>query len=239
MGWGQRWPRREPRPTAAKLDAAKVQAIQKRIQGQLALSPVLVQLGIESKVKRGRFYLESGQELLGRITPLEGDRIVYLLESPHGNSWTEKGRGTPEKLMKLVANDDSGTFHGLGALGRALSERGPEAQLDSDFRYSDGAQAGAQEALFYGLGVPIDVLAEPREWYLLHRSPHIVEFDTQERRALVRFVAHSWSGESFGGTCLYLVLDNQWRWFTVRPSQSEDIKTAVAWLQKRKWVGWR
>jgi len=93
--------------------------------------------------------------------------------------------------------------------------------------------------LYYDLRVPIDVLAEPREWYRLHRSPHIVEYDSQERRALVRFVAQSWLGESFGGTCLYLVLENQWRWFTVRPSQSQDIKTAVAWLQARKWVGWR
>jgi len=134
MGWGQRWPRREPRPRAAKLDVTEVQATQNRIQGQLALWPVLVQLGIQSRIKRGRFYLESDQELLGRLTPLEGGRTVYLLESPRGNSWTEQGRGAPEELIDLVANDDSGTFHGLGALGRALSERGPDTKLDSDFR---------------------------------------------------------------------------------------------------------
>lgn len=238
MGWGQRWPQREPRPTAARLDATKLQEVQARLQAQLSKSHILVALGLDSRVQRGRFYLESRLGLLGRITPLAGARVVYLLEAPRGKNWTVKGRGIPEKLIEIVADDDLGTFHGLGALGRALLERGLDVEVDAQSCYPDGSQAGVHEFLFYRLGVPIEVLAEPRDWYLVHRSPHIVECDTQQRRVLVSFVSHSSHGEAFSGRCLYVRLDGQWRWFKVRPNQSQNIETALTWLEKRNWQGW-
>jgi hypothetical protein len=57
-------------------------------------------------------------------------------------------------------------------------------------------------------------------------------------RVLVRFTAMSWSGESFGGTCLCLKRDDRWGAYTIRPSQSQDIATAEAWLIKRSWKSW-
>jgi hypothetical protein len=43
------------------------------------------------------------------------------------------------------------------------------------------------------------------------------------------------SGETFGGTCLYLQRDAQWAAYTIRPSESKTIASAEAWLVKRKW----
>jgi hypothetical protein len=55
---------------------------------------------------------------------------------------------------------------------------------------------------------------------------------------MVRFGSMSWSGESFGGTCLYLCDDGQWDAYTIKPSESEEIASAEAWLIKRKWREW-
>jgi len=52
----------------------------------------------------------------------------------------------------------------------------------------------------------------------------------------VRFTAMSWSGESFGGTCLYLKREERWGAYTIRPNQSQSIAMAEAWLVKRNWI---
>ena len=57
-------------------------------------------------------------------------------------------------------------------------------------------------------------------------------------RVLVRFTAESWSGESFGGTCLYLKRLGDWAAYTIRPNQSQNIANAEAWLVKRNWKSW-
>lgn len=69
-------------------------------------------------------------------------------------------------------------------------------------------------------------------------SPEIVEVSGDRARVLVRFTAVSWSGGSFGGTCLYLNRDEHWRACTIRPNQSQSIATAEAWLVKRNWKSW-
>ena len=66
----------------------------------------------------------------------------------------------------------------------------------------------------------------------------IVEGSLDRSRVLVRFGAMSWSGEDFGGTCLYAQRDGRWGAYRIRPSQSRDIATAEAWLVKRKWKQW-
>jgi hypothetical protein len=48
----------------------------------------------------------------------------------------------------------------------------------------------------------------------------------------------SGSGEDFGGTCLYALRDGRWVACRIRPSESRDIATAEAWLEKRKWREW-
>jgi len=70
----------------------------------------------------------------------------------------------------------------------------------------------------------------------MHRTPEIVE--TAPERALVSFESFGNFG-SFGGTCLYARIDGKWGCYTVRPSEAGTIESAVAWLTKRKWEGWR
>ncbi len=71
-----------------------------------------------------------------------------------------------------------------------------------------------------------------------HRTPRIIEFSEDRTRVLVRFTAMSWSGESFGGTCLYLKREERWGAYTIRPNQSQSIAMAEAWLVKRNWISW-
>ena len=112
-------------------------------------------------------------------------------------------------------------------------------QKDCRFFYADtGEGCTVQEALFHFFGVPIDVIAEPREWYRYHCKPEIVEVSEDQTRVLVRFTTMSMSGVSFGGTCLYARVDERWQAFTIKPNQSRSIATAMAWLEKRGWQDW-
>jgi hypothetical protein len=74
-------------------------------------------------------------------------------------------------------------------------------------------------------------------WYSYHRVPQIMEANKDRTRVLVRFTAANMSG-SFGGTCLYAQRDGSWGAYPIRPSESQSIATAEAWLVKRKWDGW-
>jgi hypothetical protein len=40
-------------------------------------------------------------------------------------------------------------------------------------------------------------------------------------------------GSPFHGTCLYAKVDDSWNAYTVKPSMSHDIATAVTWLEKK------
>ncbi len=156
---------------------------------------------------------------MARVTPL--DPRSMLLEAPRGDSWTEQKRGPLATVLRTLAADSVGTFHGLGALA--------EDHLDGD--------PPAQVFLHRGVGVPIRVLAEPRYWYAMHRKPAIAEVSAGRDRVLVRFVAFGLSGP-FSGTCLYALRDGEWGCYTIRPSASGAIGTAEAWLGKRGWEGW-
>jgi hypothetical protein len=85
--------------------------------------------------------------------------------------------------------------------------------------------------------IPVDVLTEPRQWYIYHRQPQIVEASQDRTQVLVRSMAYSLSGP-FSGTCSYALRDGQWGVYTIRPNQSGDIDTAIAWLEKREWRAW-
>ena len=97
-------------------------------------------------------------------------------------SWSEIARGSARKLIKTVASDTKGTFHGLGALDKALRragkglERLPVKREGKTVVYAESGEAcSAQEALFHYFGLPLHVLVEPSEWYSYHRKPMIVE----------------------------------------------------------------
>ena len=248
---------RPPRPKARTLNADERAQLLAELAAAIGCSPILTAFHVRVQVLRNRFYLEwqwdpdhapDQWSTHGRITPL-GDRSrLFLLEIPYGkNSWSEIATGPPEKLIETVASDTKGTFHGLGSLDQSLRQAAKDGlprlavkQVSSDeFAFADtGKGCTVQEALYYFFGLPIHIIAQPAGWYSCHRTPHIREFSDDKMRIRVRFTAVSWSGESFGGTCLYMNRDGRWGAYTIRPNQSDSIATAEAWLKKRNWVSW-
>ena len=256
MRWGRRWPERQPRPKTRRMNEVEQAGIVRTLEKEILASPVLSAFGIKVRAARGRFYIERERrddgsepctEVWGRITPLADAKKELLLEVPHRRgSWSEVARGHAVKFGKIIAGDTKGRFHGLGSLDASLrrlgkgQERLPmELDEDGKFVYVDtGEGCSVQEALFHFFGLPIEVVAEPSGWYSYQRRPRIVEVSEDRTRVLVRFMATSMSGESFGGTCLYLQRDGRWGAYTIKPSESRTIDQAEAWLVKRKWRAW-
>jgi hypothetical protein len=251
----QAWPERQARPQARTLTADQQKRLLGTMTREIAASPVLTGLGLGVRTQRGRFYLErrygaGGAEVTlcwGRITPLV-DPPTLLLEQERGKGlWSKIAQGSGRKLMKLIAGDTRGTFHGLGALDEALRTAGQgllrlpvERQGRLRFVYAEtGTACSAQEALFHYFDLPLEVIAEPSEWYAYHRKPILVEASQDRTRVVVRFGAMSSSGEGFGGTCLYACREGQWGAYRIRPSAGREIASAEAWLVKRDWQEWR
>ena len=74
MRWRRRdWPEREPRPKARTLPDEEKTTLLATLTKEVAASPVLMDLGLQVRSQRGRFYLER---------PLAAKGI--LVESRHG-----------------------------------------------------------------------------------------------------------------------------------------------------------
>ena len=206
MRWRNRWPERIPRPKARRLTDKESSTILAALTRAIAASPVLSYLGVQVRAQRGRFYLErkiqeedeADVEVLGRITPLAAAKGVMLLETENrSGSWSEEAKGTAQKVIKAVAGDTEGTFHGLGSIDKVLRKSGkgltrlPVKKAGKNkFVYSDtGAACTVQEALFHYFGLPLEVIAEPSEWYSYQREPEIVESSKDKKRVLVGFSA--------------------------------------------------
>ena len=258
MRWRRRhdWPDRPARPKVRRLSADERDKYLSGMIRAIERSPVLSALSFEVCALRGRFYFERcyrdddgnllGKVTVGRITPLADPAASLLLEVEYRQgSWSEIAKGSVQKVMNAIANDNKGTFHGLGSLNQSLRKAGKGLQWlpvkkrrNGRFVFLEtGEPCSAQEALFHYFGLPVDVIARPRTWYWYHRKPHILEASRDRRRVLVRFSTSSLSGE-FGGTCLYICRDGRWEAFTIRPSESGDIASAERWLEKRKWRAW-
>lgn len=258
MRWRGRheWPDRPARPKVRRLSAEQRNKYMSGINRAIERSPVLSALSVEVRALRGRFYIERCYRddehtlidtvTLGRITPLTDAAASLLLEVEfRTGSWSEIAKGSVQRVMNAIANDTKGTFHGLGSLNKSLQSAGKGLQQlpvkmrgKVRFVFSEtGQQCSVQEALFHFFGLPLNVIARPREWYWFHRKPHIIEVSRNRQRVLVRFSTSSLSGE-FGGTCLYICRDGKWEAYTIKPSESGDIASAERWLEKRKWVGW-
>lgn len=258
-----RWKRgfdapRPPRPKVRRLTQGEREKALAAMSREIDRSPVLTAFDVQVRALRDRFYLEWQWEpaeaeseergsTCGRITPLEESNDFLLEVEHHRNRWSEIAIGSPQKLIRVVAGDKRGTFHGLGTLDRSLRRseklgvrRLPVEKIgEGTFTCTDTGEAcSVQETLYHYFQVPIPVIAQPAGWYAYHRTPHIVESTPDRSRVLVRFLSSSSSGEVFGGTCLYLMRDGQWNAFTIRPNQSDDIRTAEAWLVKRRWKPW-
>jgi hypothetical protein len=246
MRWRQSWPEKTPRPKLRRLAADEQNNLLAQMTEEIARSPVLSAFGIQVELRRGRFYVErpvaEGVTAWGRVTPLKDN---LLLEVQH-RSWKEVAKGSARKIIQTIANDTQDTFHGLGSLekslrkaGNGLSRRKVKSKGKTKFAYSEsGEPCSVQEALFHFFGLPVATIAEPTAWYSYHRKPQIMEFSGDRTKVLVRFSATSWSGEDFGGTCLYLLNGDEWGAFTIKPSESQSIATAEKWLVKRKWKPW-
>jgi len=184
-------------------------------------------------------------EVIARATPLEDSEEDLLLEvEKRKGNWYQVVRGTAEEVSDEIASDTRGTFHGLGTLDASLRKAESlnrlEVKMLEDFRFvyaSTGEGCTFHEAMFHFFGIPIDVIAEPRQWYVYHRKPQIIEVSKDRTRVLVQFTAHGMFGP-FSGRCLYAIVDGKWGAFTIKPNQSGDIATAITWLKKREWREW-
>jgi hypothetical protein len=117
-----------------RLTETEQAGIVRSLEKGIAASPVLSAFGIMVRVARGRFYLERQRqdagsepytEVWGRITPLAGANKELLLEKPHRKgTWSEVARGQAAKLVKAIAGDTRGRFHGLGFLDASLRRLG-------------------------------------------------------------------------------------------------------------------
>jgi hypothetical protein len=248
---------RPPRPKARALKPDELEQISDQLKTAIDCSPILTAFGVQMRASRNRFNLEwrwnpvdrpEEASAHGRITPLDVPSRQLLLEVPHGrDQWSQIGTGSPKKVIALVAGDTKGTFHRLGLLDKSLQTaakaglaRLPVTQLEpAKFVYVETEKpCSVQETLHHYFGLPIHIIAQPSGWYSYHRIPEIVESSEDRTRVLVRFTSQSWSGESFGGTCLYLNWQGLWGAYTIRPNQSQDVAGAEAWLVKRNWKSW-
>src|SRR5262245_6824851 len=113
MRWRRSWTDRPPRPKVRRLSADEQKKLLAKITKAVARSPILSGFGIHVRFLRGRFYIEhplpSGSEVWGRITPLADDLLLEV----ERRSWNEVARGSAQKLIKVIAGDTRGIFHGL------------------------------------------------------------------------------------------------------------------------------
>ncbi len=257
MRWSRRSAISRPaRPKMRRLEKDEREKLLQSLTKAIECSPVLRTFQVDAQPLRGRFYLrwnwmlqdqEPKIQTWGRITPLDDPKGNLLLEVEFREGrWSEIVRGDVANVINAVAGDEAGTFHGLGSLDKSLRKSGGDVERlrvkesgKRRFVYTDtGETLSVQEALFHYFGMPIQTIAQPAGWYSRHRTPDIAEYSKDRTRVLVRFMASSFSGESFGGTCLYLKHESGWKAYTIRPNQSEDIATAESWLVKRKWRSW-
>lgn len=253
MRWRNRWPERQPRPKLRKLSAGEKERCLSAMKRAIDRAPVLSSLCVQAQASRGRFYVKrefisyngkSAVEVLGRISPLADSNGDFLLETEWRlAAWSEVKRGNVQTVMKTIADDTRGRFHGLGSLNGFLRKAGglnraPVDRMGLEFLYQDSEEkCTTQEALYHYFGMPISVIVEPRQWYLYHRQPIIVEASEDRTRVLVDFVKGGVSGD-FSGTVLYLIKEGNWAVFTIRPSESKSIASAETWIKKRHWENW-
>jgi hypothetical protein len=222
MGWGRDWSERPPRPKVKKLSDDEKVKILASMDNSIKNSPVLTALNYRVSSLRGRFYYEkilpgSDIEIMGRVTPLvtPKDNLLLEVEFDKGN-WKEIVEGNIRTITNAVSGDKKGTFHGLGILDKSIrlaKKKGMDkvtiTRMDGmKFYYIDSKkECRVQEVLFHYFGVPISVIAEPREWYVYHRTPHIREINKNNDKILIGFTSFSSLGDGFGGTCLYMKKD--------------------------------
>jgi hypothetical protein len=253
MGFGQKWPERPARPAVRVLGEAEKRDTLDVLERTIRKSPVLTAMGYRAVSKRGRFYIETDFADKGtfvaaaRITPVKKDNALLMEEEYSQGCWSTISQGTARQVATAFLNDRDGKFHGVPKLDRSIREATRKGvkrlPLEQDkplhFLYAETKTVcTVAEVLYHLLGMPVEITVQPRAWYYRQRKPVLKELDEAGHMALVAFTADSWSGGTFGGTCLYCQHDGIWQVFGIKPGQSASIATALAWLEKRGWKGW-
>lgn len=163
---------------------------------------------------------DTEMDMLARVTPLSRTKDNFLLDAHKMNgNWYEVMRGTMQEVLHDLATDTRGTFHGLGALEQRLRKIEPmlitgDIDLHDDYQgiYKEtGEKCTVQEILYYVYGVPIPIIAEPREWYAYHRVPKIVEVSEDHSRITVEFTKmDTYYGWEHGDACVYVKQNGTW-----------------------------
>jgi len=249
------WPEYTKRPKSLKLTREQAAPMIQSLTKAVRKSPVLAMLNHSIRFARGRFYLEkpvdfgvsNEVEVIARITPLADPVGVYILETGGIHHWDTIKQGKQAVMSRTLSQQGAEIFYDLGALNKRMREEElsgykilPEIEKQGNqFQYSDtGEPCTVQEVLYYYFGLPIDTVVQPSDWYAYRRKPSIVESNRDGTAIMVRFSSSSFSGTSFYGTCLYLLNDEEWSAFKIRPNKSHSIEAAVTWLEKREWKGW-
>ena len=253
MRFRKDWPEKQLRPKVRKLSEEERVKIFSILENKIEISPVLKALNYRIRSSRGRYYYEkihsdSDVEIVGRVTPLATPKDFLLLEVELDNGkWKTITEGKIGKISSAVSGDKKGTFHGLGVLDKSISLTKHEGlksveitrKENMTFFYNDSTkECSAQEVLYHHFGVPIIVIAEPRDWYFYHRTPRIREIDENREKILVDFTSFNRYGDDCGGACLYMKKGEKWFAFTIKPSQSDSIESSISWLEKQKWKDW-
>ncbi len=115
---------RPMRPQSRNLDAEDAKKMLKRAQKQIARSYVLSRMPVDARLERGRIYIYGpdgdDEGPWCRITPIVGSRDGFLLDAPRRDAWREVAQGSLAKTLRLIAEDERGTFHGLGATEKRI-----------------------------------------------------------------------------------------------------------------------
>lgn len=117
MQWRRAWSSSPPRPKARRLAANEQEDLLAAMTRAISRSPILSGFQLEVRCARGRFYVErptpEGIEEWARITPLT-EKLLLETERSSG-SWSVVAEGSALTLIKKIAGDVKGTFHGLNA----------------------------------------------------------------------------------------------------------------------------
>lgn len=232
MGWKRKWPEKAPRPKLKRLSDEQKKEILGILETGVSASPVLSALHIRVKPRRGRFYIEkpwydpeeeAETDIIGRLTPIARKKSVYLLDAKKMNEkWYEVIQGTLQEVLDELTNDRKGTFHGLGTLDKTLRRAGANSfrlktEKQDGYRWiyaETREECTVQEVLHLVFGVPISVIAEPREWYVYHRKPKIVDVSEDQKSIVVEFTKMDmYYGRETGDTCIYKQQKGKWEIF--------------------------
>ncbi|WP_145122371.1 hypothetical protein [Rosistilla oblonga] len=212
----------------------------RRLQESVALSPLLVELGIVVAQRGSHFFLEfdyGGTAIpLARITPMK-ESPAFALESEGDSGWVLYGQGTPSRIVKLLCNDTLGTFHALGGIDQVLrnsAKKVPEVvqKTPRTFAYKrTNAPCSLQEALYFYFGIPLVVAMEPREYYRQHAEPSLLETSDDQHQVLIRFCSRNPANPRILGHGYYRLLGGDWYGIGVPPEVANTLDEAEAYLK--------